>query len=163
MSFFSFLVVLEIYQNSQKPFLLCFPLLCISPYSSLFISLFSFKYWRTFNTHVNQPCKLLSPPVLIDLTRFSLYAITEVSRKPKHTHFKYQFQNIYFLCAVFLRSNFGHLRSQVTDLAFEFNLPHRACTIGVEAINDSLSGPQSMSRDSYVLHDSTGHDAQRGS
>jgi len=31
-------------------------------------------------------CKL-SPPVLVHSTRFSLYAKTEVSRKPKHTHF----------------------------------------------------------------------------
>jgi len=34
---------------------------------------------------VNQLVKLLSPPILVDSTRFSLYAITEVSRKPKHT------------------------------------------------------------------------------
>jgi len=53
---------------------------------------------------MNIPCKLLSPPVLVDSTRFSLYAVTEVSRKPKHTHFKYRFQNIHFLCAIFPRS-----------------------------------------------------------
>jgi len=40
----------------------------------------------------------------MDSTRFSLYAITEVSRKPKHTHFKSWFQNIHFLCAVLPRS-----------------------------------------------------------
>ena len=28
----------------------------------------------------------------------------EVLRKPKHTHFKYRFQNIHFLCAIFPRS-----------------------------------------------------------
>ena len=50
---------------------------------------------------MNIPCKLLSPPVLVDSTHFNLYAITEVSRKSKHTHIKYQFQNIHFLCAVF--------------------------------------------------------------
>ena len=75
-----------------------------SPYPSLSILcflFFSLKYRRTVNTHVNRSVKLLSPPVLIDSTRFSLYAITEVSRKPKHTHFKYPFQNIHFLCAVF--------------------------------------------------------------
>ena len=46
---------------------------------------------------MNIPCKLLSPPVLVDSTRFSLYAVTEVSRKPKHTHFKYRFQNTLFM------------------------------------------------------------------
>ena len=75
-----------------------------SPYFSfpffVFFSFHSLKLWRIFNTHVNQPVKLLSPPVLVDSTRFSLYAIMEVSRKPKHTHFKYQFQNIHF-CARF--------------------------------------------------------------
>ena len=53
---------------------------------------------------MNQPVKLLSPPILVDSTRFSLYAITEVSRKPKHTHFKSSLQNILFLCAVLPRS-----------------------------------------------------------
>jgi len=33
-----------------------------------------------------------------------------------------------------------HLISQVSDLASELDLSHRACTIGVEAINGSLSG-----------------------
>ena len=33
-----------------------------------------------------------------------------------------------------------HLRSQVADLVFEFNLSYRVRTISVEAINDSLSG-----------------------
>ena len=49
---------------------------------------------------MNQPVKLLSPPVLVDSTRFSLYTIIEVSRKPKHTYFKSWFQNIHF-CARF--------------------------------------------------------------
>ena len=64
---------------------------------SFFVSFYFhyFKHWRTVNIHMNIPCKLLSPPVLVDSTRFSLYAVTEVSRKPKHTH---------FLCAVFPRS-----------------------------------------------------------
>ena len=60
----------------------------------------SFKHRRTVNTHVNIPCKLLSPPVLVDSTRFSLYTITEVSRKLKHTHFTSWFQNNTF-CAQF--------------------------------------------------------------
>jgi len=53
---------------------------------------------------VNIPCKLLSPPVLVGSTRFSLYAITKVSRKPKHSHFNSWFQNIHFSCTVFPRS-----------------------------------------------------------
>ena len=73
----------------------------------VFFSFDSLKLWRTVNTHVNIPCKLLSPPILMDLTRFSLYAITKVSRKSKHTHFKSSFQNIHFLCTIFPRSNFG--------------------------------------------------------
>jgi len=36
-------------------------------------------------------------------------------------------------------------------------------TIDVEAVNGSLSGTQSVSGDSQVLHDPTEHDAQRGS
>ena len=41
-----------------------------------------------------------------------------------------------------------HLGSLVPDRVFEFELSHRACTISVEAINDSLSGAQSVSGDS---------------
>ena len=52
----------------------------------VFFSIHSLKYRKTVNTHVNVPCKLLSPPIPVDLTRFSLYDITKVSRKPKHTH-----------------------------------------------------------------------------
>ena len=35
-----------------------------------------------------------------------------------------------------------HLRSQVSDLASELDLFHRACAISLEAINDSLSSTQ---------------------
>ena len=56
-----------------------------------------------------------------------------------------------------------HLRSWVPDLTFEFNLSHWACTICVEIVNGSLSGAQSISGDSQVLHDPAGYDAQRGS
>jgi len=84
------------------PTSLCFTVPLFSFF--IFLSLHSLKLWRIVNIHVNISCKLLSPPVLVDSTRFSLYAITEVSRKPKHTHFKYQFQNIHFLCAIFPRS-----------------------------------------------------------
>ena len=66
----------------------------------VFFSFHSFKYWRTLNIHVNIHCELLSPLVLVDSTRFSLYAIMEVSRKPNHTHFKSWFQNIHFSCPV---------------------------------------------------------------
>ena len=111
MGFLSFsLCFRNISQKPQIHYFLCFPLLRVSPYfsfHSLFFSFHSFKHWRTFNTHMNQPVKLLSPPVLVDSTRFSLNAITEVSRKPKHTHFNSWFQNIHFLCAIFSRSNFG--------------------------------------------------------
>jgi len=55
----------------------------------VFFSLHSLKYGRTVNTHVNIPVKLLSPPVSVDSTRFSLYVIIEESRKLKRTHFKY--------------------------------------------------------------------------
>ena len=68
------------------------------PTSSYFTVLFSYHSLFSFLlilsnieepfTHMNQPVKLQSPPVLVDSTHFSLYAITEVSRKPKHTHFK---------------------------------------------------------------------------
>ena len=84
--------------SSMFPTSWCFTVLLFSFF--IFFPFHSFKHWRTFNTHVNQPIKLLSPPVLMDSTRFSLFAITEVSRKPKHTHFKYQFQNIHFSCAI---------------------------------------------------------------
>ena len=83
---------------------LCFPLLRVSPYFSfsfiVFFSFHSFKHWRTVNIHVNMPCKLLSPPVLVDSTRFSLYAITEVSRKPKHALLTLDFKT-YTFCARF--------------------------------------------------------------
>ena len=109
MGFFLFYFILEIIQKSQIPSLLCFPLLCFHHtilFSFLiFFSFHSLKYWRTVNIYVNIPCKILSPPVLVDSTRFSLYAKTKVSRKPKHTHFKYWFQNIYFSCTVFPRSS----------------------------------------------------------
>ena len=56
-----------------------------------------------------------------------------------------------------------YLRSQVPDLAFEFDLSHRARTIVIEAIDGTLGGVQSMSEDSQELHDPKGHDAQHGS
>ena len=56
-----------------------------------------------------------------------------------------------------------HFRSQVPNLTFEFNLSHWARTIGVDVVNGSLSGTQLVSRDSQVLHDPAGHDAQRES
>ena len=62
----------------------------------VFFSFDSLKHWRTFNTHVNQQVKLLLPPILENSTRFSLYDITEVSRKPKHTHFKSSLQKYTF-------------------------------------------------------------------
>ena len=49
-----------------------------------------------------------------------------------------------------------HPRSQVPDLAFEFDISHRARTISFKVINSSLSGTQSMSGDSQVLHDPVG-------
>jgi len=88
--------------SSMFPTSSCFTVLLLSFF--IFFSFYSFKHWRTINIHVNIPCKLLSPPVLVDSTRFNLHAITEVLMKPKHTHFKYWFQNIHFLYAVFPRS-----------------------------------------------------------
>ena len=108
---FPFYFILEISKITNTIFSMFLTSLCfIVPFSFHFFVFFpfhSFKYWRTFNTHVNQSVNLLSPPVLVDSTRFSLYAIRKVSRKPKHTHFNFWFQNIHFLCAVFPRSNFG--------------------------------------------------------
>ena len=54
-------------------------------------------------------------------------------------------------------------KSQVPNLTLEFDLPHWARTISIETINSGLGSAQSVSGDSQVLHDSTGHDAQRGS
>ena len=88
---FSFFIyfILEIYQKSKIHSFLCFLLLCfhcILHFSFfIFFSFHSLEHWRTFNIHVNIPCKLLSPSVHVNSTRFSLYAITKVSRKPKHT------------------------------------------------------------------------------
>jgi len=56
-----------------------------------------------------------------------------------------------------------HLGSQVPNLAPKFDLSHRARTIGVEIIDDSFSGTQSVGGDPQVLHDSTGHNAQHES
>jgi len=48
-------------------------------------------------------------------------------------------------------------------MIFKSNLSYWARTFGVETVNGSLSGTQSVSGDSQVLHDPVGHDAQRGS
>jgi len=95
---FTFYFVLDIKTKSQIPFIyvshfFVFTVLLFSFF--VFFSFDSLKLWRTLNIHVNIPCKFLSPPVLMDSTRFSLYAITEVSRKPKHTHFNSWFQNTF--------------------------------------------------------------------
>ena len=124
MGFLSFLLCFRHTNKITKIILLCFSLLyfhstLLFPFF-IFFSFHSFKHWRTFDTYVNQPVKLLSPLVLVDLTRFSLYAIMEVSRKPKHTHFKYRFQNKHFLCAVFLRSNFGAVAEDGNSLISRF-------------------------------------------
>ena len=50
---------------------------------------------------MNQSVKLLSPPVLVDSTRFNLYAMTKVSRKPKHTHTLNLDFKTYTFCARF--------------------------------------------------------------
>ena len=111
MSLLSFPLCFRNIKNQKNHSFLCFSLPCF--HRTLLFSFFSFfsfhslKLWRIFNKHVNQPVKLLSPPILVDSTRFSLYAITEVSRKPKHTHFKSSLQNIHFLCAIFPRSPIG--------------------------------------------------------
>ena len=124
MSFLSFSLVLDIQiktiniLSSRFPTSLCFTILLFSFF--IFFSFHSLKHWRTVNIHVNIPCKLLSPPVLVDSTRFSLYAIMEVSRKPKHTHFKYQFQNIHFSCAVIPRSNFDAVAGDENYLISRF-------------------------------------------
>ena len=41
-----------------------------------------------------------------------------------------------------------HFRSQVPNLTFKFDLPHWACTVGVEIIDGSLGGAQSVGGDS---------------
>ena len=63
---------------------LCFTVLLFSFF--IFFSFHSFKHWRTFNIHVNIQCNLLSPPVLVDSTRFSLYGYNESIEEAKaHT------------------------------------------------------------------------------
>jgi len=57
----------------------------------VFFSLDSLKQWRTVNTHVNQPVKLLSPPIPVD-SPYSHHVITEVSRKPKHALLTFDFR-----------------------------------------------------------------------
>ena len=49
---------------------------------------------------MNRLVKLQLLPILVNLTHFSLYAITKVSRKPNYTHFNSWFQNDTF-CARF--------------------------------------------------------------
>ena len=44
-------------------------------------------------------------------------------------------------------------------MASEFDLSHRVCIIGVEAIDGSLYGAQSVGGDPQVLHDPAGHNA----
>ena len=104
MSFLSFHFVLEIYQKSQIQSFLCFPLLCVSPcfsfHSFLSFLFHSLKLWRIFNTDVNQPVKLLSPPVLVDSTRFSLYAIRKY-RGSQSTHTLNLNFKTYTFCARF--------------------------------------------------------------
>jgi len=56
-----------------------------------------------------------------------------------------------------------HFRLQISDQASEFDPTHRARIIGIEAINNSLCSAQSMGRNPHVLHDTTGHNAQRKS
>ena len=100
----SFHFVLEILSkitnilSSMFPTSLCFTVLLFSFF--VFFSFHSFKHWRTFNIHVNQLVKLLSPFILVDSTRFSLYALTEVSKKSNHTQFNSWFQNIHFSYAI---------------------------------------------------------------
>ena len=55
--------------------------------TSLFHSLFSFPFILSniVNIHVNIPCNLLSPLVLVDSTHFSLYAIRKY-RESQRTH-----------------------------------------------------------------------------
>ena len=69
----------------------------------VFFPFHSLNHWRTLHIHVNISCKLLSPPILLDSTLFSLYAITEVSRKPKHALLTIDFKT-HFSCTVFFRS-----------------------------------------------------------
>jgi len=56
-----------------------------------------------------------------------------------------------------------HLRFQIFDLTSELDFTHRAHTIGIETINDSLSRAQSVGRDSQVLHEPARHNDQRES
>ena len=96
-----------------------FPTSLFSPYSSLFILCFfsfhSFKHWRTLNIHVNIPCKLLSLSVLMDLTRSNLYAITKVSRKPKHTFLTRDFK-IYTFRVQFFPDQWALLRLRLLSV-----------------------------------------------
>jgi len=70
--------------------LLCFHLILLIHYFLLFFD--SLKYWRTLNTHENQPVKpsITSWPCGFD--PFSHHAITEVSRKLKYALLTHDFK-----------------------------------------------------------------------
>ena len=101
-SFFS--LVLEIYQKSQIHSFLCSHFFVFHRtslfHSLLSFSFHSFKHWRTFNTHVNQPVMLLSPPVLMDSTCFSLFTVRKY-RGSQSTHTLNLDFKTYSFCARF--------------------------------------------------------------
>ena len=111
MSFLYLFTLFQKYSKNHKHFIFYVP--TSAYFTVLLFSILYFLFFSFFKTlknfeHTRESTgkvSIASRPCGFD--PFSLYAIQEVSRKSKCTHFKYQFQNIHILCAVFPRSNFG--------------------------------------------------------
>ena len=108
MSFFLFYFILELYQKSQIPSLQCFYLCFHCILLFLFFIFFSFHSLKleellTYTRKQTGKVSIVSCPCGFD--PFSLYAITDVSRKLKCTHFNFWFQNDTF-CARFTTIKF---------------------------------------------------------
>ena len=99
--FFIFSLCFRDMPKTTNTILLCFSLLCVSPYFSFHFFSFFFSFFQTLKTvniHMNMSCKLLSPPVLVHSTHFSLYAITEY-RGSQSTHtLNTDFKTYTFVC-----------------------------------------------------------------
>jgi len=98
----SFYLFLPCFKNPEFiTTLLCFPLFyfhCIPLLLCFLFILWNIEELLTYTREHTGKAFIASRPCGFD--PFSLYAITEVSRKPKHTHFNYWFQNDTF-CAQF--------------------------------------------------------------
>ena len=87
-----------------------------------FFVFFSFdylKHWRTLNTHMNRPVKLLLLPVLVDSTRLPP-CYNKSIEEAKACIFNSWFQNIHFSCTNFPRPNFGTIVGDGNGLISRF-------------------------------------------